>query len=105
MPGVRRLLRESGILQFSTFLFQPPAVSKPSLVVHMLIPATLDAHEALPSILQSERVGQQWEALIQSVHDVAGSRGNMWYSNIAMELGASAAGSTQAATEEMMDDA
>ena len=100
LPAVRRLLRESGILQFSTFLFQPPAVSKPSLVIHMLIPATLDAHSALPSILQTERVGQQWEQLMASVHDVAASRGNSWYSNLASELGPSGSGSTAAVASE-----
>ena len=87
LPAVRRMLREHGIVQFGTFLFQPPAVSKPSLVLHMQIPATLDAEEALPQLLQADRIGQQWEQLVASVHDAASARGKEWYANIVQELG------------------
>lgn len=88
LPSVRRMLREHGILHFSSFLFQPPAISKPALVLHMQIPATLDAEEALPLLLQADRIGQQWEQLIASVHDATSSRGRMWYDNMVQELGA-----------------
>ena len=91
LPAVRRLLREHGIVQFGSFLFQPPAVSKPSLVLHMQIPSTLEAEEALPQLLQSDRIGQQWEQLIVSVHDAPASRGNPWWSTITPELAPSGA--------------
>jgi len=87
LPHVRRMLREHGIVQFGSFLFQPPIVSKPSLVLHLQIPATLDAEEALPQLLQADRVGQQWEQLVASVHDVPSARGRAWYENIVQELG------------------
>lgn len=82
LPQVRRLLREHGIVQFATFLFQPPAVSKPLLMLHMQIPATLVADEALPQLLQADRIGQQWDQLVASVHDAPASRGNPWWSTI-----------------------
>lgn len=91
LPAVRRLLRESGIVQFGTFLFQPPAVSKPSLVMHMLLPATLEAERALPALLQADRVGQQWDQLIASVHDAPASRGNPWWATITAAIGGSEA--------------
>ena len=74
LPQVRRL-REAGIVQFASFLFQPPLVSKPSMVLHMLIPASLDAEHALPSLLQEDRIGQQWMEL-HAAHDTAAARGN-----------------------------
>ena len=88
LPQVRRLLREAGIVQFASFLFQPPLVSKPSMVLHMLIPASLDAEHALPSLLQEDRIGQQWMELLTAAHDTAAARGNPWWSNIQPELGA-----------------
>ena len=33
LPAVRRLLRESGVQQFSPFVFLPPAISKPNMVI------------------------------------------------------------------------
>ena len=80
LPQVRRLLREAGIVQFASFLFQPPLVSKPSMVLHMLIPASLDAEHALPSLLQEDRIGQQWMELLTAAHDTAAARGNPWWS-------------------------
>lgn len=87
LPSVRRLLREAGVLQLGSYLFEPPNVQKPLLLLHMLIPATLDANDALPNLLRNDRVGQQWEQLISSVHDAASSRGNPWWSTIVRELG------------------
>ena len=74
-------------MQFASFLFAPPVVSKPSLVLHMQIPATLDAEEALPQLLQADRVGQQWEQLVASVHDAPASRGNPWWATIVQDIG------------------
>jgi L-rhamnose mutarotase len=88
LPAVRRILREHGIVQLSSFLFQPPAVSKPSLLLQMQIPATLQADEALPQLLQADKVGTQWDQLLASVHDTAASRSNPWWSTITQEIGA-----------------
>jgi L-rhamnose mutarotase len=87
LPQVRRVIRQAGIVQFASFLFEPPLISKPSLVLHMLIPTTLDADDALPSLLQDARVGQQWMDLLSAAHDTAASRGNPWWANIQPELG------------------
>ena len=83
---VRRALRESGVQQCSTFVFQPPSVSKPSLMLQFLLPASLDADMALPNLLSQDRAGQQWHQLIDSVHDVGASRGNPWYMSISKEV-------------------
>ena len=58
------------------------------MVLHMLIPASLDAEHALPSLLQEDRIGQQWMELLTAAHDTAAARGNPWWSNIQPELGA-----------------
>ena len=84
-PAARRLLREHGITGCQTFLFAPPAVSKPSLVLTCAIPKLLGGGEALPSILRSDRIGQQWEQLIASVHDAAATKSNPWWSTITAE--------------------
>lgn len=89
LPAVRRLLREHGIVQFASFLFTPPLVSKPSLILHMQIPATLDAQEAFPQLLQADRVGQEWEQLVASVHDTAAARGKSWWESVSREMGTS----------------
>ena len=72
-------------------------MSKPSLLLQMQIPATLDAEEALPQLLHADRVGQQWSELITSGHDQPASRGNPWWSTIVQELGGAA--STDAADQ------
>ena len=87
LPQVRRLLREAGITQFASFIFLPPAVSKPSLILQMLIPTTLDAETILNELLQADRIGQQWQELLTSAHDSAAARGNSWWSTISRELG------------------
>ena len=87
LPAVRRLVREAGIVELTSFLFQPPAVSKPSLLLSMLIPATLEADEALPGLLAADRVGQQWQDLLTGAHDAAAVRGRPWWENITKELG------------------
>lgn len=74
---------------------QPPAVTKPSLLIQMQFPATMDAEDALPHLLQTDRLGQQWEQLISSVHDVPASRGNPWYANVVPELGAQSSHSSE----------
>ena len=90
LPSVRRMLREHGIVQFGSFLFEPPAVSKPLLLLHMQIPVMLDAAEVLPQLLQTDRIGQEWEQLVASVHDAPGSRGRAWYENMVRECGSKA---------------
>lgn len=91
MPAVRRLLRESGVQQFTSFLFEPPAVSKPSLVLTMLLPATIDANDALPTLLAEDKVGLQWMQLLDSVHDVGASRNHPWHTSVTKELRGNAA--------------
>ena len=86
MPPVKRLLRESGVQQFTTFMFEPPAVSKPSLIITMLVPVTIEAGRCLPKLLGEEKVGQQWMQLIDSVHDASGSRGHPWHESVTKEL-------------------
>lgn len=101
LPAVRRLLREHGIVGMSSFLFEPPAVSKPSLLLQMQIPATLQPDEALPHLLQADRVGQQWEALVAGVHDAAAARNNPWWGTLTQEMGAS--GGDEYATTDVVD--
>ena len=68
------------------FLFQPPAVGKPSLCLALTLPAELDASEALPELLKHERQCQQWEQLVAGVHDIGQSKGNPWWATIVPEL-------------------
>jgi L-rhamnose mutarotase len=89
LPAVRRLLRESGVQQFSTFVFLPPAISKPNMVISMQLPWAMDAETAFPAMLSDQKVGQQWVQLLDSVHDTGASRGNPWYLSITRELGPS----------------
>ena len=39
-------------------------------------------------LLQTDRIGQEWEQLVASVHDAPGSRGRAWYENMVRECGA-----------------
>lgn len=55
---------------------------------HICLVATLEAEEALPKLLQADRVGSEWEQLLASVHDAPASRGNAWWASIVPEMGA-----------------
>ncbi len=99
-PQVRRLLREQGVHDARAFLFAPPAVSKPSLTICLSIPSLLQAEDALPSVMR-DRVGQQWDQLLQSVHDAPASKNNPWWSTLALE--ACAAEAASAAATAMAD--
>ena len=62
----------------------------------VLLPWTMDPETALPALLSDNKVGQQWQQLLDSVHDTGASRGNPWYASVVRESGpASATGETE----------
>jgi len=86
LPEVKRLLRERGVTALQTFLFQTPAVAKPSFFVTLTMPASIDAKEAFVEMLREERLTHEWEQLVTSAHDAVGSKNNAWYATIVPEI-------------------
>ena len=77
------------------FAERRPTFASRALFVSRALQATLEAEELLPKLLQSERLGQQWEQLLTSVHDAPASRGNPWWQNVSLELGPTSVGGTK----------
>jgi hypothetical protein len=103
-PAARRLMRQQGILAAQTFIFTPPAVSKPSFFMALEIPTLLDAEEALPQLLRADPAGQAWEQLIAAAHDAPASRNNPWWSTLTQDVVEAAGGAGETLEECKQDD-
>ena len=69
----RRELRERGLTEVRAFVFAPPAVTKPSLALHFVLPAEIDATDAFRQLLAEERHCAEWEQLVASNFDTSTS--------------------------------
>ena len=85
-PTVRRELRERGLTEVRAFVFAPPAVTKPSLALHFVLPAEIDATDAFRQLLAEERHCAEWEQLVASNFDTSTARGRAWWESISPEL-------------------
>ena len=84
LPHVRRLLREHGIIQFASFLFTPPVVSKPSLVRRCRSPPRSTPRRRCHAAGRPRRAAVK--TLVASVRRPA-SRGNPWWATIVQDIG------------------
>lgn len=86
LPHVRRALRLHGVTALQSFVFLPPTLPKPSLMLTFTVPRSLDLRDALPDMLRSDRHTVAWEQHLSSGFDPALARGNPWYGAIAREI-------------------